>query len=99
MIPNTGVLVGQQASNGVQLILKSPSPQSISTSVPKAQVVVSSNSSLTQSPNTVFVQANRTQPQQVSGREMRNYLPGSFSVRYKVKCRGVGMGCKKFYSS
>lgn len=69
MIPNTGMLVGQQGSNGVQLILKSPSPQSISTSVPKAQVVVSSNSSLTQSPNTVFVQASRTQPQQVSGRK------------------------------
>lgn len=65
MIPNTGVIVGQQTSGGVQLILKSPSPQTISTSVPKAQVVVSSNGTLSTSPNTVFVQANRTQPQQV----------------------------------
>lgn len=68
MIPNTGVIVGQQTNSGVQLILKSPSPQSISTSVPKAQVV-SSNGSLTTSPNTIFVQANRSQPQQV----IRNY--------------------------
>lgn len=66
MIPNAGVIVGQQTSSGVQLILKSPSPQTISASVPKAQVVVSSNGSLSTPPNTVFVQANRSQPQQVS---------------------------------
>ncbi|XP_065220592.1 mucin-5AC-like [Planococcus citri] len=65
MIPNAGVIVGQQTSTGVQIILKSPSPQPYSASVPKAQVVVSSNGTLTTSPNTVFVQANRSQPQQV----------------------------------
>ena len=65
MMPNAGVIVGQQTSTGVQIILKSPSPQTISTSVPKAQVVVSSNGSLSTSPSTVFVQANRSQPQQV----------------------------------
>lgn len=100
MIPNTGVLVGQQASNGVQLILKSPSPQSISTSVPKAQVVVSSNSSFTQSPNAVFVHANRTQPQQVSGRTMGNYLSGWYRFRdddddESAWVRGVG-GAENF---
>lgn len=65
MIPNAGVFVGQQTGSGVQLILKSPSSQTISTSVPKAQVVVSSNGTLSTSPSTVFVQANRTPPQQV----------------------------------
>lgn len=82
MIPNGGVFVGQQTSSGVQLILKSPSPQTISSSVPKAQVVVSSNGTLSTSPNTVFVQANRSQPQQVSYRLVVPETCAAFSIEF-----------------